>query len=34
MELGFKHACMAGISFGKDDMIVPEAKGLLIKQEI
>ena len=32
MELGFKHACMAGISFGKDDMIVPEAKvGLVDK---
>jgi DNA-directed RNA polymerase subunit beta' len=30
MELGFKHACMAGISFGKDDMIVPEAKKSLV----
>ncbi len=30
MELGFKHACMAGISFGKDDMIVPEAKKELV----
>ena len=30
MELGFKHACMAGISFGKDDMIVPEAKKGLV----
>ena len=30
MELGFKHACMAGISFGKDDMIVPEAKKDLV----
>ena len=26
MELGFKNACKAGISFGKDDMIIPEAK--------
>ena len=30
MELGFKHACMAGISFGKDDMIIPEAKKDLV----
>ncbi len=27
MGLGFNHACKAGISFGKDDMIVPETKG-------
>ena len=27
MGLGFAHACRAGISFGKDDMIVPETKG-------
>jgi DNA-directed RNA polymerase subunit beta' len=27
MGLGFSHACRAGISFGKDDMIVPETKG-------
>src|SRR4029078_11654117 len=26
MGLGFKHAAKAGISFGKDDMIVPETK--------
>jgi DNA-directed RNA polymerase subunit beta' len=26
MALGFKHAAMAGISFGKDDMIVPKTK--------
>ena len=26
MELGFKNACKAGISFEKDDMIIPEAK--------
>jgi len=27
MALGFKHAAKAGISFGKDDMIVPKTKG-------
>ena len=27
MGLGFGHAAKAGISFGKDDMIVPETKG-------
>lgn len=26
MSLGFGHACKAGISFGKDDMIIPETK--------
>src|SRR3712207_3779042 len=26
MNLGFSHACSAGISFGKDDMIIPEGK--------
>ena len=26
MELGFKYACSAGISIGKDDMVVPKAK--------
>ncbi|MFO1046616.1 MAG: DNA-directed RNA polymerase subunit beta' [Geminicoccaceae bacterium] len=26
MTLGFSHACKAGISFGKDDMIIPEGK--------
>ncbi len=31
MGLGYKHACRAGISFGKDDMVVPEAKAHLIK---
>ena len=30
MKLGFKHACSAGISFGKDDMIIPEEKVNLI----
>jgi DNA-directed RNA polymerase subunit beta' len=27
MKLGFENACKAGISFGKDDMIIPESKG-------
>ena len=27
MQLGFKHAAKAGISFGKDDMIIPTSKG-------
>jgi DNA-directed RNA polymerase subunit beta' len=27
MSLGFKHAAKAGISFGKDDMIIPTTKG-------
>ncbi len=26
MGAGFKHACKAGISFGKDDMVIPESK--------
>ncbi|QDH16485.1 DNA-directed RNA polymerase subunit beta' [Swingsia samuiensis] len=30
MELGFRHAARAGISFGKDDMIIPEAKKTLV----
>ena len=30
MGLGFAHACWAGISFGKDDMIIPEAKEKLV----
>ena len=30
MALGFQHACKAGISFGKDDLIVPEAKHDLV----
>ena len=31
MTLGFRHACNAGISFGKDDMVVPKAKEELIR---
>jgi len=30
MSLGFSHACRAGISFGKDDLIIPEAKEELV----
>jgi DNA-directed RNA polymerase subunit beta' len=30
MELGFKEACKAGISFGKDDMVIPKAKEKLV----
>ena len=30
MALGFKEACKAGISFGKDDMVVPASKERLI----
>ena len=26
MQLGFRNACRAGISFGKDDMIIPDSK--------
>jgi len=26
MQLGFTHACKAGISFGKDDMVIPASK--------
>ncbi|MEE3295275.1 MAG: DNA-directed RNA polymerase subunit beta' [Pseudomonadota bacterium] len=32
MKLGFEHACKAGISFGKDDMIIPEDKENLIQE--
>jgi len=30
MGLGFSHACKAGISFGKDDLIIPDLKGRLV----
>ncbi|HUJ04279.1 MAG TPA: DNA-directed RNA polymerase subunit beta', partial [Rhizomicrobium sp.] len=32
MGLGFREACKAGISFGKDDMVVPAAKQKLIDE--
>ncbi|TXG83850.1 MAG: DNA-directed RNA polymerase subunit beta' [Sphingomonadales bacterium] len=31
MGLGFRHACMAGISFGKDDMVIPPEKETLVE---
>ena len=31
MQLGFKHACQAGISFGKDDMVIPETKAKMVE---
>ena len=30
MSLGFKESCKAGISFGKDDIVVPEKKEILV----
>ncbi|GHF31943.1 DNA-directed RNA polymerase subunit beta' [Kordiimonas sediminis] len=32
MVEGFQRACNAGISFGKDDMIIPEAKEVLVEE--
>jgi len=32
MSLGFYHACRAGISFGKDDMVVPSSKPRIIQE--
>ncbi|HRX39532.1 MAG TPA: DNA-directed RNA polymerase subunit beta', partial [Parvularculaceae bacterium] len=32
MDLGFKEACKAGISFGKDDMVIPAAKAKLVEE--
>ncbi|TCD04315.1 DNA-directed RNA polymerase subunit beta' [Erythrobacteraceae bacterium CFH 75059] len=32
MGLGFRHAFKAGISFGKDDMIIPDAKDRLVEE--
>ncbi|HZP09863.1 DNA-directed RNA polymerase subunit beta', partial [Methyloceanibacter sp.] len=30
MGLGFRYACRAGISFGKDDMVIPESKDAIV----
>jgi len=30
MGLGYSHACRAGISFGKDDLVIPPSKGQLV----
>ena len=32
MGLGFEHACRAGISFGKDDMVIPDNKDKLVEE--
>ena len=32
MQLGFTQACKAGISFGKDDMVIPETKAKLVAE--
>jgi DNA-directed RNA polymerase subunit beta' len=32
MKLGFRHACTAGISFGKDDMIIPQEKASMVAE--
>ena len=32
MGLGFREACKAGISFGKDDMVIPAAKQVLVEE--
>jgi DNA-directed RNA polymerase subunit beta' len=32
MGLGFSYACRAGISFGKDDMVIPESKDDIVQK--
>jgi DNA-directed RNA polymerase subunit beta' len=32
MAIGFRHACNSGISFGKDDMVIPTAKVELVRE--
>ena len=32
MGLGFSYACRAGISFGKDDMVIPETKDVIVQK--
>lgn len=32
MNLGFKYATLSGVSFGKDDMLVPKEKEILIRE--
>ncbi|NBR78711.1 MAG: DNA-directed RNA polymerase subunit beta', partial [Alphaproteobacteria bacterium] len=34
MKIGFREACKAGISFGKDDMVIPEDKLSLIDETL
>ena len=31
MKLGFKYACIAGISFGKDDLVIPKEKQQMVE---
>ena len=32
MDLGFREACKAGISFGKDDMVIPDTKAGIVEE--
>ena len=32
MKLGYKYACISGISFGKDDLVIPDAKVKLVNE--
>ncbi|WP_029041533.1 DNA-directed RNA polymerase subunit beta' [Cucumibacter marinus] len=32
MDLGFRQACKAGISFGKDDMVIPDSKAGIVEE--
>ena len=32
MEIGFAEACNAGISFGKDDLLIPKTKTELLSE--
>ena len=32
MELGFTYSCKAGISFGKDDLVIPDSKNELVEK--
>src|SRR6476661_5903687 len=32
MGFGFRYACRAGISFGKDDMVIPETKDAIVQK--
>jgi len=34
MQLGFKYACKAGLSIGKDDMVIPESKNKLMSEAL
>lgn len=32
MKLGYQYACISGISFGKDDLVIPEAKQKIVAE--